>query len=709
MGCGSSRDATVTDVDDAVAEAGLPEIQQKEDGLRRRIEKKKKPPFLNIADTFWEGKRKLMPSNDIVTTLDTYAINAPAFLKDDHRKLVAYLIQLAKSDTERARVIFRWIIENVSYDMESYLSGNLANTEVTPEGIIRTGKAVCQGYANLFQYMCKLAGIECEVLAGASKGLSFKPGHVFKTGSDGLPDLGDDPTLHAWNKVKLNGDWYLCDATWADLEYNASQRTDERLARGLQESDFLAEPVAFLSTHFPFEDGISLVYEQYVENPISDINRWANQMTRHSGFFTFQMSLLSADKCVIEADEDNHTTLHLRSPHPMRFWGDLSKVADGKEIGKNYSMIHSVFDVVSVEVFLPRAGEYMFSLCATPTNADEQLSGGHNVIECKIIGRSTKVNKALPKTQGWGQSWEFFEADYEVLDQDSPIITTDDGLKTLAVALPAQFQYDDISYTLRHESNEKITESGYIYAERSDARTATFHFKLPQVGDYTFNIYLKSNDGNLISRAAYLIRSLKGVEPDTAFFPDGNRRLWGPSEDFFNMGINFTGELSSTLTAPEGRCSLALKCENVKFSRSLIKYGSTTSSKESARMIFADKNTLESLSIFYIRIPDKNYYSLQLFAAKAGQTTYAFVGRWLIDVVSPYTGELYPSHQGNWGPSEKFEELGLQIDGNPSSYFKASAGSCDIFIRNAQNIERWCHLKRDSQDYHASVYTKRPT
>ena len=64
-----------------------------------------------------------------------------------------------------------------------------------PYGLLVERKAICMGYSNTFQLFMDLLGIECITVVGAS----------FESRSD-----------HAWNQVKLDGDWYAVDLTWDD-------------------------------------------------------------------------------------------------------------------------------------------------------------------------------------------------------------------------------------------------------------------------------------------------------------------------------------------------------------------------------------------------------------------------------------------------------------------------------------------------------------
>ncbi len=66
-------------------------------------------------------------------------------------------------------------------------------------GVFRDGKAVCEGYARALQYLLQKCGVECAEAAGGTK-------H-----RDGSAGGG-----HAWNIVKIDGDYYYMDVTWSD-------------------------------------------------------------------------------------------------------------------------------------------------------------------------------------------------------------------------------------------------------------------------------------------------------------------------------------------------------------------------------------------------------------------------------------------------------------------------------------------------------------
>jgi hypothetical protein len=80
------------------------------------------------------------------------------------------LAQPFESQTDKARAIFTWLHHNVDYDVVGFHDkGNRPHKY--PVDTMRTGLAVCQGYAELFEAMATAAGLEAVVVGGHGKGL----------------------------------------------------------------------------------------------------------------------------------------------------------------------------------------------------------------------------------------------------------------------------------------------------------------------------------------------------------------------------------------------------------------------------------------------------------------------------------------------------------------------------------------------------------
>ncbi|MCR5032156.1 MAG: hypothetical protein K6A92_04780 [Lachnospiraceae bacterium] len=127
-----------------------------------------------------------------------------AFSTNDqiNAKLLAYdVLKSSVNDgmtaEEKIRVVHDYLVNYADYDVDNYYAGRIPNRSYHMEGIMLYQRAVCQGYAETFDYMMGLLGIECTICTGrAYNGQS--------TGS------------HAWNRVKLGDQYYYIDATWDD-------------------------------------------------------------------------------------------------------------------------------------------------------------------------------------------------------------------------------------------------------------------------------------------------------------------------------------------------------------------------------------------------------------------------------------------------------------------------------------------------------------
>lgn len=104
-----------------------------------------------------------------------------------------FVINESMSDARRVRIIHDTINKQFSYDFSLQNS----SSELLP-ALKNNNKIVCAGYAGIFDLACKKYGLESEVVTGMA--------------NDGMGNSG----MHAWNKVKIDGEWKYIDCTWDD-------------------------------------------------------------------------------------------------------------------------------------------------------------------------------------------------------------------------------------------------------------------------------------------------------------------------------------------------------------------------------------------------------------------------------------------------------------------------------------------------------------
>lgn len=145
-------------------------------------------------------------------------------------ELIGRLISEGMSDYEKEWTIYSWLVNRVAYDYRHQDAFQTTPRDsFRPYGALVNGTAVCLGYATTFQLFMDLLGIECITVVGAA----------FNSTSD-----------HAWNMVRLNGEWYCVDATW-DLGHGSSPQrclyfnvTSDHMAKSDHQWDYKNVPMA---------------------------------------------------------------------------------------------------------------------------------------------------------------------------------------------------------------------------------------------------------------------------------------------------------------------------------------------------------------------------------------------------------------------------------------------------------------------------------
>jgi transglutaminase/protease-like cytokinesis protein 3 len=166
------------------------------------------------------------------STIDTYARNAPASAARSLATLSAYLTAPARSDLAKARSVYAWITSHIRYDENAFSGQKYSSETEYANRSLRSGKAVCTGFALLFKHLLLPAGINVANIKGYARTFDSEAGRPIQR------------VDHEWNAVKLDGDWYLLDIAWA-----------QTTAKGGLPNDyfFLTEPIEFAANHFPLD------------------------------------------------------------------------------------------------------------------------------------------------------------------------------------------------------------------------------------------------------------------------------------------------------------------------------------------------------------------------------------------------------------------------------------------------------------------------
>ncbi|WP_424828901.1 transglutaminase domain-containing protein [Rectinema subterraneum] len=192
--------------------------------------------------------------------------------------LVAVLIAGESDPFMRIKLIHDWISDTIAYDVAIASKNTVTGQDLAT--VLSTRRAVCSGYARLFQKMAELAGFEAKTVSGFTKGLSREFSFDFQNS-------------HAWNMVRIGDMWYLVDTTFdagAFQSQTSASSTKGNYAK-LYSTDYLfPAPMQLRFTHFPEQ-----AVHQLSQVPL-DRETFKSQALVQPGFFRYHMNIVQPGK-----------------------------------------------------------------------------------------------------------------------------------------------------------------------------------------------------------------------------------------------------------------------------------------------------------------------------------------------------------------------------------------------------------------------------
>lgn len=177
----------------------------------------------------------------------------PFFANSQNTQLKKTLKQINIDKKDPVQSVFEWVATHVKYDVKKLKkvikTGNKGKSQTVNErlnDVLKTRKGVCQHYSELFAALMTELGYEAKVITGFTNKTNI---------------AGENTSLgHAWNAVKVKGEWKLYDATWAA----GGVRNGKKFIKNYNSDWHDVHPKEMIRTHIPFDP-----MWQLLEKPLS--------------------------------------------------------------------------------------------------------------------------------------------------------------------------------------------------------------------------------------------------------------------------------------------------------------------------------------------------------------------------------------------------------------------------------------------------------
>lgn len=181
-----------------------------------------------------------------------------------------------QNQEDRVRAYYTWIALNISYDVEHLDELNLmqmfnvnragSTNQRTPD-VLKSKKAVCEGYSNLMVDFCSASSIPCFLVCGYTK-----------TPGGDIPEI-----LHAWNVLRIDSAWTMVDITWSSgyIDFN------HKYVKRFSNLYFTPKPKSFIKDHFPLDPMWQLLKNPFTKKDFEN----DSLIMSHSSVFNYPDSI----------------------------------------------------------------------------------------------------------------------------------------------------------------------------------------------------------------------------------------------------------------------------------------------------------------------------------------------------------------------------------------------------------------------------------
>ena len=565
--------------------------------------------------------KRFQQRSGVEKRIDAHVLSTPEAETESVERLSRYLTNPWKGDRNKAYAIFRWLSFNIAYDVDGFF-GRTAKNSCDAESVLRQKVCVCAGYANLFEGLSKAAGLQIHTIDGYAKGYGFEPGQQFKT------------TNHAWNAVRVNGEWFICEPTWGagylgnDLTFHRSPNV----------AMFLMDPEYAICSHYPVDQKWQLL-----DQPITK-EEFEKLVVPSERIHEMGVEVLSHKESIYTVKDADNVEMTFYSPS-LKILRVGLKDSSGKEVeGRKWAQVIPYgVNKVKLRANFPAPDKYKLCLYVRDASSNKQW---HHGIEYLI-----HAGKGVERDHGGFPQLgsEFYEMGFH-LDHPLENVVSEDGKASIFLE-NYNSRISSVSGHLELAGSEnklKKQFSGFTFCF-SEKTNSGFRIQVhcPLTGEYTLKIFAKYFEECYSDTfvCSYYITALSGVRP-IAGFP----RM---SDDFLGWGLELM-EPRQNMYVPDGRASAQIKTpDDVSLSGHLMK------EKQHLDNGLCFTKTVDGVCTILAHAPEPGEFQLNIFGSKSGSTDSKYMATYMIK--SDKAAGLNP---GFPYMRDEFKEWGLELVDN---------------------------------------------
>ena len=527
-------------------------------------------------------RRKLQLRSDIEKAIDAHVKATPRSETENVNKLSHYLTEPYESLKSKAFAVYRWVTTNVFFDVEGYFErAVMKGTDA--ESVLRERVSTSEGYATLFEELCRASNVPARKVRGFSKGYGYQMRQK-------IPELN-----HTWNVIRVNGGkWFICDPTWGA----GGLGKDMMFHRDPNIHQFMIPPSVAITNRFPAEEKW-----QFLDRPITK-EAFERLAVPSGNLRVMNVALCSHKESMYTASDSEQIEMTFYATDSFILKGVLKSNVTGrvKATPRNMVLVKPAREnnKVKLTAQFPSAGEFILDVmvlvdsrweegvryCIYSTAGVGENRGGFPALSLKFESLGFQLHSPLQNI--------------ETKDVGKCCVALTCNKKRFSTLTGKLVKTSCAGGTSQAEDHKlccgEKTEHGFLLKAH-----------MPCKGEYKLSIYAKYYDNSKPEEylCTYFVTAYKGASPMAGFPVISERfRVWG---------LTLSSHVENIL-AENGRTSVTLQNPKGVLLSAHLKLND-----QDLHGMCSVENT-ESESTIHAHAPESGVFTLNIFGRKAGDS-----------------------------------------------------------------------------------------